>query len=233
MAQSEVPHLDVLHRVRELLAERLPLPTDYEIELREGGGPFLGEATVCYSPWEDSTARVAEVKKVVLYSKRRGARLPLEYLLLTFLHELAHTITPAVRDDRGNLVEHSAAFYDNYAQILRVAEEAQVLVLPAIPAKFSRAALERLDAIDGGDERLHLGHSPLFSEAPSVVRVALLRGTASKVVLLPADELTLANLQHIAKAKYRAKPKALRLKDGTPLTDLALQGAREVTVVIG
>jgi hypothetical protein len=90
--------------------------------------------------------------------------IPIQLLLPTFIHELAHSITPGVQEYRygdernGNgkrqrlkkwhFNAHSSLFYTNYAMLLRVAEDLEIYRVPSQSKKFSEKTLRRMDMID-------------------------------------------------------------------------------------
>ena len=93
-----------------------------------------------------------------------GAPLPLELVTSTFLHELAHSVTPPERwrpeaippelkesDDGGKswiILHHSPTFYANFAQVLSRAEELGIYSLPSgTKNKYSIRSLKRFDRV--------------------------------------------------------------------------------------
>jgi hypothetical protein len=101
-----------------------------------------------------------------------GKVIPVEMLLATFLHELAHTITRpechpegevpkvllALQSHSGSAkhgapkgfvqLHHPSTFYQNYAALLQVAERLGIYKLPPAPDKFGQKSLRRFDSID-------------------------------------------------------------------------------------
>merc|ERR1712241_468366 len=130
----------------------------------------------------------------VQLSDELGQPLPVELLLATFIHELAHTVTrpemrragavdtatlklqPQVdglgaRPDEMVPVHHSDDFYTNFAALLRVAERLGIYSLPAGPNKFAPKSLMRFDSIDPTALRagLSAGKSDMYATALGAV----------------------------------------------------------------
>ena len=83
----------------------------------------------------------------VVLTSSDGTPLPLELVTASFLHELAHSVTPPERwrpeaippelkdEDEGTeggwvMLHHSPTFYANFAEILRRAEDLGIYSLP-------------------------------------------------------------------------------------------------------
>lgn len=103
----------------------------------------------------------------VQLTSAQGTPLPLELVTATFLHELAHSVTPPerwrpqaippeLRDDIPEegpnswvLLHHSPTFYTNFAEMLRRAEDLGIYSLPTgTKNKYSVRSLKRFDRID-------------------------------------------------------------------------------------
>merc|ERR1712039_1046310 len=164
-------------------------------------GGFHGFCDIREGSWQyDSAGDVHRamsftVRSVsVQLSNEQGQPLPVELLLATFIHELAHTVTrPEMRraasvdtavlklqpqaagldsqPDKLVPVHHSEDFYSNFAALLRVAERLGIYSLPAGPNKFAPKSLMRFDSIDPAAMRagLSVGKSELYATALGAV----------------------------------------------------------------
>ena len=116
---------------------------------------------------------------------RSGDNIPIEIVIHTFLHELAHTVTiPEQRitktiNKRTKAIQlqntitkknafmpchHSDNFYRNFATILRMAEQLNIYILPATHRNFMIKNLQRYDCMFSPDDKLSVGISPLYKD---------------------------------------------------------------------
>ncbi len=93
---------------------------------------------------------------------------PIEAIIHTFLHELAHTVTlpelvlsknitnrrkkiqPTVENKKNNHYmpnHHSDSFYCNFARLLRIAENLEIYQLPKSHRTFTIKSLQRFDSL--------------------------------------------------------------------------------------
>lgn len=192
--------LQILRQVRKLLVEGLagqklpstfasPLSNDVPVknQVREG---FHGYCDIHVRGWHDHGAGCHAtsftVHSISLQLTMCGKLLPVELLIATFIHELAHTVTrPEMRlastvpasvlklqpqvtpGDRLVPVHHSDDFYANFRELLRLAERLSIFTLPPGPNKFSQKALMRFDNTDPDASLagMNLGRSDRFGTA--------------------------------------------------------------------
>eukprot|EP01064_Diplonema_japonicum_P020896 TRINITY_DN30468_c0_g1_i1.p1 TRINITY_DN30468_c0_g1~~TRINITY_DN30468_c0_g1_i1.p1 ORF type:complete len:271 (+),score=28.67 TRINITY_DN30468_c0_g1_i1:40-852(+) len=231
--------LNVLHEIRDLLCTALPeigLSQEYPIEEAShelNMADCHGLTDIEYH-WEGSNTTTSAMKvrriAVGIYPPevKRGP-LPIELLIQTFIHELAHTVTHAelIPSPSGVMVvdHHSPVFYDNYATLLRAAEMARILTLPSVPNKFSKINLQRLDKTDVAMSMtgLNIGISPKYSREQPTARIELSspKSVQNKVVVVDVASLSIKCLLQTAKQKLRLTAKTCRelhyVKAGTQL----------------
>ena len=72
-----------------------------------------------------------------------------DFLVLTFVHECVHLITPFIKNE-SEYNDHSDEFYKKYSEILRYLEDMYIFILKSVTnvSKFSIKNLKRLDRID-------------------------------------------------------------------------------------
>lgn len=125
--------------------------------------------------------RTLKVKKMEIYMKQ----IPIEAIIHTYIHELAHTVTipemifsknicsknkriqPTVDNKKNNSFmqnHHSDSFYGNFAKLLRISEELNIYVLPKTHRNFNIKNLQRYDSLINPNDLLSLGTSPLFQK---------------------------------------------------------------------
>ena len=211
--------MTMFHDVRRELATACPglgLKVDFPIKQGTSMRGYHGCCDVAYGGWDSkgcraSTINVRSLTMVVREQplaqrsctpcdkkmQKPGRILPVEILLCTFIHELAHTVTHGERKRRDEVsrdtlklqpedavrrghkkasakemltVHHSQTFYKNFATLLRAAEKLKIYALPAVRNKFSPRNLMRFDSIDLGMHMkgFHVGHSPRFSRCPDL-----------------------------------------------------------------
>eukprot|EP00389_Voromonas_pontica_P002533 GDKH01003761.1.p1 GENE.GDKH01003761.1~~GDKH01003761.1.p1 ORF type:complete len:327 (+),score=10.66 GDKH01003761.1:104-1084(+) len=230
-----------LHRVSSILIESIP-----ELAPHIAGMDILpmtprhrasyhGVCRLDVKSWAPPgpTTRFAEVWKArtisLAISNVSGSIIGLEMIMATFLHELAHCLTPPSlrRADEGSdwtPDDHNPEFYESFARILRAAEELDVFHVPSRPAKFSRHALLRYDRI-GPDtlvgsvgrnrDMLALATFRRALEAentrPFTLRVAERHqpGTTKVIALQPPVVVT--DVVNAARRKFNSKRKAIAL----------------------
>jgi len=203
--------LQLLERVREQLVDALagedlpetfaaPLSRNFPIKECTRPG-FHGFCDIQKCKWQDDgTGNLRQAQTFTVRSAsvqlfdELGQPLPVEWLLATFIHELAHTVTrpemrragavdiatlklqPQVvglgaRPDEMVPVHHSDDFYSNFAALLRIADKLQIYSLPVGPNKFAPKSLMRFDSIDPAAIRagLSMGKSELYATALGAV----------------------------------------------------------------
>eukprot|EP01060_Flectonema_neradi_P013439 TRINITY_DN20200_c0_g1_i1.p1 TRINITY_DN20200_c0_g1~~TRINITY_DN20200_c0_g1_i1.p1 ORF type:complete len:280 (+),score=59.73 TRINITY_DN20200_c0_g1_i1:43-882(+) len=223
----------ILHEVREQIQRggggAIGLSTNFKIEVTESdiGGHGLTELL------QKSAGCSPTVQRVVIGLKAPGGvAVPIETLLLTFIHELAHTVTELAEinpklvpkkimrlqggggggSSSSVFLHHSTGFYSNYATLLKIAEKEGILVLPSVPGKLSAKNLLFLDSIDPADSATGFltGVSPKYSAPRSQLRLLLcdLSGT-KKTFLIDVVSVTVDLLLKTASAKFNRRGKKL------------------------
>ena len=134
----------------------------------------------------------ASVKVTSLAVRFRDHRkqLPIEIILHTFLHELAHSVTVPEMQQSGQLdrkmkilqpgvakrqdakgrergkkwvpVHHPRIFYANFATILRLADAAGIYVMPRSHRNLSPETLARFDTMINPNDKISVGTSPRY-----------------------------------------------------------------------
>ena len=147
--------LKICYEIRERLKINCKIPSDYEIVVLNDDSNYLG---FCFAEW--STEIKVQKRAIRVFSKDNGLVFQMPSIILTFLHELAHTITRYNEslNSSSSLLnknkkawihpDHDDEFYDNYRQILEEAENQKILILPKVSNKFGKRSLQRLDFID-------------------------------------------------------------------------------------
>ena len=118
-----------------------------------------------------------------VYLVHNEKKLPIEAVIHTFIHELAHTITlpekhmskdvdskikklqPYAKSGKKNsyiAVHHTDEFYKNYSKLLRMCEKLDIYLLPKTHRNFSINGLRRYDSMVNPNDGVSLGLSPLF-----------------------------------------------------------------------
>ena len=233
--------LDILRNVRAVLHKALPQEFGLSLSFPIEDASSEMASTGCHGltdieyKWEpsrrqSSSLTVRRVAVAVFDPTQPTEPLPIELLLLTFIHELAHTVTQAelvpidsVTQTRSDVegsfreklvvVHHSKPFYEHYATLLKAAEKLGVLTIPSVPNKYSEANLQRLDSIDVTMSKagLNRGVSPMYSKMPPKVRVSLTAKSAqSRVVVLEVEGLSLKTLLQVARSKLRLSAKSCK-----------------------
>ena len=116
---------------------------------------------------------------------KNGDTIPIEIVIHTFLHELAHTVTipeqritktvskmtkklqSHITPKKKNAFmpcHHSDNFYRNFATILRMAEHLNIYKLPKTHRNFNIKNLQRYDCMFSPDDKLSVGTSKYFLE---------------------------------------------------------------------
>jgi len=109
--------------------------------------------------------------------------IPIEIVIHTFLHELAHTITIPEQQLAKNInkktkslqsintykkkntfmpCHHSDNFYKNFATILRMSEALNIYILPKTHRNFTPKNIQRYDCMFNPQDNMSVGNSPLF-----------------------------------------------------------------------
>lgn len=221
-----------------------PLSNDVPVknQVREG---FHGYCDIHVRGWHDHGAGCHAtsftVHSISLQLTKCGKLLPVELLIATFIHELAHTVTrPEMRlastvpasvlklqpqvtpGDRLVPVHHSDDFYANFRELLRLAERLSIFTLPPGPNKFSQKALMRFDNTDPDASLagMNLGRSDRFGTALGGKRRplrALLTAAGSAkqkpLSLCCAGECTVAHVLKEAKKRLNLRKKPVVVAD--------------------
>lgn len=270
----------VLARARSLLvaglAER-PLPPTFarplanDCPLKPLSKPgYHGFADIRVRSWRNALGaegmdhrRVAtefDVQSVHLQLRNEtGALLPVELLLATFIHELAHTVTqPEMRRARevgssvlklqpgseGSSAEqfihvhHTEDFYTNFAELLRTAEQLGIFALPSLPNKFAQKSLMRFDSIDRSAcaAALNLGRSVVFGTASPRTPLRIIATDSARVKTKPVILLLRTAEELLGEARrrlnLRKKPTTITDASGTKVGDAELQAMRDGTMLV-
>ena len=184
---------------------------------------FVGYAGFCHNKFgpllmdgpNRKRARVLSTNwiSVRTRSEATGELLPMGSVVLTLLHELAHTISDhyEVKGEgkhgrKFSSHDHGEDFYRHFREILEVAEEYNIFRLPnSCPNKFSIRSLQRFDAIDV-DSAIFGGGTVLGerdSRPDQQLRVTMVWNKARKTLLVDSD-ITEEELTKRSKAKHRA-----------------------------
>ena len=191
---------------------------------------FLGYCHSKHSDWEDDgliqTSKKIETSLIEIALRKRDTLDPLPLLVIipTFIHELAHSITPAKRQQIAlgryrSIGSHGADFYKNFADLLRIAEANDIFSLPPTKSKFTMKNLLRYDALDIVNAPLgFVGSSKLYGENKSVcrdLRITLVDNSNNKQkpVSTKSDTPT-SDILKIARQKFRIKYSLLKTEDG-------------------
>ena len=184
--------------------------------------------------------------------------LPMELLLPTFIHELAHSVTTPEKwtlnsipkelreDNYGGMkpsdfviLHHSPTFYTNFALLLQMAEKLNIYSLPTTPNKYSVRALKRFDQLDpeASKSGLNIGQSPMFSNKPKNIGcLRLLVTDVQKIKQKPItiSDISVLNVLKEAKTKLNLRKKPTMLLDihGNQVSDEVLCTLYKDTLLI-
>jgi len=188
MNKNEKKVIDILYQVYKKIQPYIPeLPESIEICQLTENNDYCGFTNIDYSNWTYSSDRKSLIAKSNI-PRKINVRLtgdkdiifPIENILATFLHEMAHCITPGImkrgRDINAKTyllqsdekcdqskkwipVHHSDLFYKSFARVLRLAEKLNIFILPHTKNKYTKRSLERFDAADSFNK----GNSPIYS----------------------------------------------------------------------
>ena len=174
--------LEILNNVRTLLIQAFEsdhpdsfgakLTSEYPIIAKNDLGGDLGRCEINrHGGWQRTISGVEQAKSFSIGSlsiqlkSDQGSVLPIEVLLSTFLHELAHTITVPERIRLASIPKeyvndfldikpeewvfwsHSPVFYKNFAILLQKAEQLGIFLIPSVPNKYSVRNLRRFDSV--------------------------------------------------------------------------------------
>ena len=178
--------MSILKDIYKKLIPHLPnLPNDIIILELLDVSSYHGLTELDYFDWKSSSDKkylISEITKPahikVRFYDNDNKQLPLEMIVATFLHEVAHCIAPGVmqrgrdinkkilylqneefKKNKWMIVYHSFKFYSYFSKVLRIAEKLNIFILPPSKNKFSPKKLQRFDACD----RLNLGKCPCYS----------------------------------------------------------------------
>ena len=117
--------------------------------------------------------------------KDKEKYLPIEAVIHTFIHELAHTITipeahtskhidkmtkkiqPTVSDKKKRSFmqnHHTTTFYVNFARLLRICEGMDIYIMPKNYRLFTPKNLQRYDSMINHNDLFSLGASPKYGK---------------------------------------------------------------------
>ena len=188
-----------------------------------------------------------------------NALLPMELLLPTLIHELAHSVTTPEKWRLNSIpkelqegqyeglksydyviLHHSPTFYTNFALLLQMAEKLNIYSLPATPNKYSVRALKRFDQLDPEALKrgLNIGSCPMFSNKSKVNSLKILvtdvQRTKQKPITISSDEVSVSKILKEAKIKLNIIKKPTLLLDihGNELTNETMALLCEDSLVI-
>ena len=163
--------------------------------------------------------------------------LPIELLLPTFIHELAHSVTApekwrlnsiptdlkegkyeGLKPTDWVILHHNPTFYVNFAHLLQMAEKLSIYSLPSSPNKYSVRALKRFDQLDpeAAKSGLNFGNSPMFGGSPSSksasgcsIRIMITdtQRTKQKPITISRKDACVASILKEAKTKLNLRKK--------------------------
>lgn len=228
-------------KLRESGAENLPLCPIEELlptgpQNKQNGymieNHFLGFCHSEHSDWEGEfqfeTSKTTKTTLIEIALRKRTTleALPLLVIIPTFIHELAHSITPAKRQlvngKYRSLGSHGKDFYDNFAHLLRIAEAENIFSLPPTKTKFSMKNLKRYDALDIVNAPLgFVGSSKLFdsivcnnNNTVRELRITLIDSNNKKKPVTVMSDFSIDRLLQIARQKFQVKYTCVKDVDG-------------------
>ena len=192
---------------------------------------LLGYCHSKHTEWENETPSIQKSRKIetslieiTLQKKDTLEPLPLLVIIPTFIHELAHSITPAKREETTNgkyraIDYHGEEFYKNFAYLLRIAEANDIFTLPSSKNKFSMKNLLRYDSLDIVNAPLgFVGSSKLYGENKSIcrdLRITLVdNGNNKQKPIFIKSTASVLDILKQAKQKFRVKYTIVKTEDG-------------------
>ena len=271
--------LEILNNVRTLLIQAFEsdhpdsfgakLTSEYPIIAKNDLGGDLGRCEIHrHGGWQRTISGVEQAKSFSIGSlsiqlkSDQGSVLPIEVLLSTFLHELAHTITVPERIRLASIPKeyvndfleikpeewvfwsHSPVFYKNFGILLQKAEQLGIFVIPSVPNKYSVRNLRRFDSVSvsASISGLNLlGNSPMFgkgsqqhqeSQLPLRLILTDAQGTKQKPVTLQVRSKELVMKEAKTRLNLRKKAKNVLTTHGESVTDDMLSIMENDTVLI-
>ena len=276
--------LHMLEKVRKMLCEAfanidqqpesfgLPITTNYPIKIIENNSEENEDFK--FHGWVEGEQKGGWIRQFnkelaknysilslfVQLRSKNGSILPMELLLPTLLHELAHTVTmpekwrvgsipqefrqyeeiDIKKPDEWVILHHSPTFYTNFVILLQMAEKLGIYVLPSIPNKYSARNLKRFDQIqiDSSENGFQNGHSPIFSvrKKGRPLRLILTDGqrTKKKPITLDIERKSVDEILKEAKSRLnmRKKPKNVVTIQGKTVTNDMLENEIENDTII-
>ena len=225
--QTHIPEIDLNFPIIELGTGNFRID-----RTRFCGKSLLGFCHTKITEWEQVgpywVPKVSYMEGIEITLEINGELISITSIVATFLHELAHSITPFRRlgvEFKTSKPEdaHNPAFYKSFARILQVAEELDIFTLQNKPNKFTMQSLKRFDDLDVAVcPKSMIGSSKYdMAEASEDQPLRLTLVNASnikKMVIL--NKRTEAELLKIAKQKYRTKFTKILNPDGSACTNL-------------
>ena len=174
----------------------------------------LGHCVCEHTDWTLINPITKRAKTNITTEVHVRLQVPLSVCILTFLHELAHVITPGELikvNDRWRYNPHSNLFYDNFASILRTAEKLRIFILPPVPNKYSRRMLERYDNMDTDTISPPPSTIPLYCKTKLEVLISTTRKGKNIRKSLKIEPKTVQDLLKLANKRLNIKAKTIRL----------------------
>ena len=265
--------LKILDDVRTLLCQAFEsdhpdsfgarLTSDYPIIAKNDLEGDLGRCEIHrHGGWQRTISGVEQAKSFsigslsILLKSDQGLVLPIEVLLPTLLHELAHTITvperrkmasipkeyanefPSIKPEEWVFWSHSPVFYKNFAVLLQKAEQLGIYVSPSVPNKYSVRNLRRFDSLNmsASLSGLNIGHSPMFSKHQESQPLRLIltsaQGSKQKPVTLQVRTKELVMKEAKTRLNLRKKVKNVLTIHGESVTDDMLRLMANDTVLV-
>merc|ERR1719197_35569 len=192
---------------------------------------FLGFTHMEFTDWDTkyshsrkSSTINTHLIEVAIEDRITKHPLPIHVILPTFIHELAHAITPSTQFLRNNKWEfsdsHGEDFYENFGILLRIAEKNGIFKLPSKPKKFSMANLKRYDALDivtiapglvGTSEK----YGTSLEGIDRTIRLLLIDPqNVKKLIMVHIEKSSIQSILKMARQKYRKKYNYITIPSG-------------------
>eukprot|EP01118_Nematostelium_gracile_P015645 TRINITY_DN6305_c0_g1_i2.p1 TRINITY_DN6305_c0_g1~~TRINITY_DN6305_c0_g1_i2.p1 ORF type:complete len:236 (-),score=56.42 TRINITY_DN6305_c0_g1_i2:71-778(-) len=222
-------YLEILNDIRKRLKDA-GAKLDLEVPIEEGSLDVMGMCDVEVGPMSKKI-----VHRIIIRFEDRANEclIDLASVIATFIHELAHSITP-LHFENGVPIDHSPLFYNNFASLLKLAERSKIFILPSTTDKFSMKNLQRMDNIDREAMPFPSSSIPLYYREfqPATAKIRL---TVQSKGLKKPIELTDINLKQLLKvggSKFALKAKSAKMIDGTIITDDNIGKLAQDTILI-
>jgi len=195
------------------------------------GNHYLGFCQSRYTNWKTvangkESERVIPQKIWLRLEDEQGNLVPLRAILPTFLHELAHSITVGqvliINGEEQNDV-HGELFYNNFAKILKLADQLDIYSLPPRFKNYALHTLKRFDAIDllvasptmCGTSKKFAATSNASENTP--LRFTLMHSVNHQQKVVTITQRTEQALHQAARQKFRSKFHSFVLPGDLPL----------------